>query len=213
MTPHLWVSWSVQPMRSVLSENWPIGAAHTMLVPQTGVIASGWTSQCLILQKGECHSWTLEWRGSVRRVSLNKKTFIRISCKEIGSNSFSKTLKIWRSDDGKVCQGGQQQHGEEWGSWPGGELCHDRPDFHLNVVVLSLFQYLAGHQSAPYMTSVGSKPEEWQSQRLNLQKQPLRQSWWRRWRPEWSRGGWLWENREGRPAQPGWKRPFSPLTN
>merc|ERR1712211_142383 len=38
--------------------------------------------------------------------------------------------------------------------------CAHRPDFHLNVVVLSLFQYLAGHQSAPYMTFVGSKPEE-----------------------------------------------------
>jgi len=211
MTPHLWVCWSVQPMRSELSENWPIGAAHTMLVPQTGVIASGWTSQCLILQKGECHSWTLEWRGSVRRVSLNKKTFIRISCKEIRSTSFSKTQYIWRSGDGKVCQGGQ--HGKEWGSWPEGELCHHCPDFHLNVVVLSLFQYLAGHQSAPYMTSVGSKLEEWQSQRLNLQKQPLRQSWWPRWRPEWSRGGWSWENREGRQAKPGWKRLFSPLTN
>merc|ERR1712004_761100 len=99
-----------------------------------------------------------EWRGSVRRVSLNKKTFIRM--KEIRSDSFQKGLNIWRSDDGKVCQGGRQQHGEECDSWPGGELCHHYPDFHLNVVVLSLFQYLAGHQSAPYMTSVGSKLEE-----------------------------------------------------
>ena len=97
MTPHLWVCWSVQPMRSELSENWPIGAAHTMLVPQTGVIASGWTSQCLILQKGECHSWTLEWRGSVRRVSLNKKTFIRISCEEIRSDYISGDLMMAKS--------------------------------------------------------------------------------------------------------------------
>merc|ERR1712107_724115 len=101
-----------------------------------------------------------EWRGSVRSVSLNKKTFIRISCKKIRSDCFSKALNIWRSDDGNVCQGGRQQHGEECGSWSEGELCHHHLDFHLNVVVLSLFQYLAGHQSAPYMTFVVSKPEE-----------------------------------------------------
>merc|ERR1712004_105752 len=99
--------------------------------------------------------------GGVERISQESQ----LEQKDVYKNQLQgnkKWLYIWRSDDGKVCQGGQQggQHGEECGSWPGGELCHHRPDFHLNVVVLSLFQYLAGQQSAPYMTSVGSKLEE-----------------------------------------------------